>query len=375
MIIRKITLKNFQIHKTLSLDLDEFTAIVGPSSAGKSSILRALSWLFYGDWDATYPNDPEQETAVAIQLADGTIWGRYRKAKRNWAAMRKPGEKPMVYQDFGELVPGLLEEFNVRPIKVGTSRVNLNFSMQDDPIFMVHESKPAKAQWIGRLYGAHLINQMLRLASKDKRAIEADKKMAEDEESRLRAELSKYEGLDEQADALARTKELIVRLSEMLACRDSMASVLQDYESIKKGSHFLEADTEGMRTTLARIELLRVAQDESLSVQREEWALNQTKHLLNADTESIRNDLATLKESTDRLNEYRSLAAEFEAATKDRHAMTNRMEGLIPMLEARQSSMKENLFAEGRCPLCSSKPKKLDMDAVTYNLRELVRSI
>lgn len=371
MLIRKITIKNFQAHKNLSLDLAEFTAIVGPSSAGKSAILRALSWLFYGDWDATYPNDAEQETAIAIQLDNGTIWGRFRKGKRNWAMCRKPGEKPLTYQDFGELVPGLLEEFNVRPIKLGTGKVNLNFSMQDDPIFMVHESKPAKAQWIGRLYGAHILNQMLRLMAKDKRSIEADKKAAEDEEGRLRAELTKYVGLEEQAAELDRASDLIKELAELNDCQAQLTTILQDREAIKKGAHFLDADTDGLKIDLARLSDLRAAQDAVLSVKREEWTLGQN-HYANVDTTQLRADLEQLADTMAKLVECRKVAAELETVTQERYKLTSLAEVLDPRIDLLRSDMKAALFTEGKCPLCQSKPKSLDMGEVQERLKELV---
>jgi hypothetical protein len=328
--------------------------------------------MFYGDWDATYPNDAELDTSIAIQLEDGTIWARFRKGKSNRAMYRKPGEKPLVYQDFGETIPGLLEEMNVRPIKLGTGKINLNFSMQDDPIFMVHESKPAKAQWIGRLYGAHIINSTLRIMAKDKRSLESDKKTAEDDEAKLRTELANYEGLDEQSDALDKAGALLKLLGGLNDCQASLTTIMRDHEAIKRGAHFLEADTDGMRIAVARLDDLMVAQDISLSVQREEWALAHAKSL-NADTASLRADLGLLEVARVQLDEYRKLAAEFESSTKDRHAITNRMEGIIPMLEKHRKDIKDTLFAEGRCPLCQSKPKKLDMDAVAANLKELVR--
>lgn len=40
-----LTLKNFQKHKKLSLDLEQITTIIGPSDAGKSAILRAFRWV------------------------------------------------------------------------------------------------------------------------------------------------------------------------------------------------------------------------------------------------------------------------------------------------------------------------------------------
>lgn len=43
--LTRITLKNFQKHKKLSLDLEQITTIIGPSDAGKSAVLRAFRWL------------------------------------------------------------------------------------------------------------------------------------------------------------------------------------------------------------------------------------------------------------------------------------------------------------------------------------------
>ena len=371
MLIRKIDIRNFQAHQRLILDLEQFTAIVGPSSAGKSAVLRALSWMFHGDWDSTYPNDPEQDTSIAIQLENGDIWARFRKGKSNRAMYRKPGEKPLTYMDFGEIIPGLLDAVNVRPIKLGTGKVNLNFSMQDDPIFMVHESKPAKAQWIGRLYGAHIVNSMLRMMAKDKRSIEADKKASEDEEGRLRNELLNYVGLDEQAEAIAKTKGLLDRLQQLSECQMQLFVVMQDYESLKKGAHYLEADTDGLRIALARLEDLKVAQDAALSVQREEWSLAQSR-VAGADTAAIRSDLNVLVAARAKLVEYRQIEDAFEEATQSRHAITNRMEAITPRLESLRKEMKDTLFAEGKCPLCQSKPKKIDQEAIANNLKELI---
>jgi len=374
-LIKRISISNFQAHKKLNLELDNFTAIVGPSSAGKSSILRALYWLFHGEWDATYPNDPEKETAVAIQLENGTIWARYRKNKSNTATVRRPGVRSNSFRDFGEIIPGILEEINVRPIKIGTAKINLNFSMQDDPIFLVHESKPTKAQWIGRLYGAHIINQMLRIMAKDKRSIESDKKAAEDEEIRLRAELVKYDGLDEKAEALDRVSELLVRLQQLVECQAQMLIIYKDHEYVKNNRHILDIDTDQMRSDAARLVDLKSAQDAISSIWMENQLFEKSKNLLGVDTEQIRTELTRLQDARAILEEYRRLEAEFEETTQQRYKLTSLSEFLLPRLDFLRKDIQDALFKEGRCPLCHSKPKKLDMDAVVSNLKELVRGV
>ena len=123
-----------------------------------------------------------------------------------------------------------------------------------------------------RLLELACLNQMLRLMAKDKRSIEADKKAAEDEEGRLRTELVKYVGLEEQAAELERASGLIKELAELNDCQAQLTAILQDREAIKRGSHFLDADTDGLKIDLARLADLRAAQDAVLSANREEWA-------------------------------------------------------------------------------------------------------
>jgi len=60
--IKKLILKNFQIHKKLVLEFDEkITVIKGSNDSGKSSIIRAIYWIFYnqptGDWMCRIDND------------------------------------------------------------------------------------------------------------------------------------------------------------------------------------------------------------------------------------------------------------------------------------------------------------------------------
>lgn len=180
--IKRIELANFQSHAKTTLDIGQFTALTGPSSSGKTSLIRALSWLFYGEWDSLYPADPEKPTAVAVELLDGTKILRVRQDKNNQAMITLPGQQPRKFKDFGEFVPGIFELLNLREIEMGDKSVNLNFSNQDDPAFLVNTkawSKPARAQWLGRLYGAHVVNTMLRLMSKDKLETEKAVKTSE----------------------------------------------------------------------------------------------------------------------------------------------------------------------------------------------------
>lgn len=44
--ISKVTIENFKAIKSATLDLSDFTVIVGSNGSGKSSVLTAMHWMF-----------------------------------------------------------------------------------------------------------------------------------------------------------------------------------------------------------------------------------------------------------------------------------------------------------------------------------------
>jgi hypothetical protein len=195
--ITKIELQNFQSHKHTVLELALTTAFVGESNSGKSSVERALSWLFYNIWDPGYPQNPDKATGVAIVLKSGTVVARYRTGDKNRAVIRRAGQEPEKFKQFGDEIPGVFDLINTRVIQVNKRKINLNFSRQGDSIFMIGESRPSKAHWLGRLYGAHVINSMLRLMGSDRK--ELDKKQASLDKE-LTAAMERLKGYDDLPD-------------------------------------------------------------------------------------------------------------------------------------------------------------------------------
>ena len=366
MIITRIEIKNFQAHEYLKLELDEFTAVVGPSSSGKSAILRALSWLFYGDWDKTYPNDPEKTTIVAIALSNGAAYSRFRKGSKNWAVVRKPGEKPQPpFQDFGDVIPGLLEDLNIKPIKIGDKKINLNFSNQDDPVFMINESKPTKAQWIGRLYGAHIINQMLREMSKDKRAAESERKAAEEEVAKLQKDLSKYADIPQRESALERIGESMGRLAEFKSCQTAMWDVMKGTEEIKKYRTLLKTDLKAIRDDVELLgELVELRRDRDL-IEVLQRNLERSRGLLGVDLNKLKADVLRYQEIME------ARVAKSKLALLDKEHKCG-LALLVQQLSAHMENLKDVVFKDGECPLCNHKSKKISREKILINLKTLM---
>ena len=250
--IKFFDVQGFQSHVRTRIPLSDFTVIVGQSSSGKSALLRAANWLFYGDWDASWFNDEAKPAVVALEFDDGVRIIRMREGKDNRAAIIRDGETSK-YKTFGDIIPGIENLVNVRPIEIGAKSINLNFSMQDDPIFMVSESKPTRAAWMGRLYGAHIINEMLRTMAKDKKTFTAKQKDSEERLAKLQEDIKQYSTLEEQESLLAevqgQAKDLTI--TTQLAQECNMLEL--NRESLTRDSWVTQVDVLGVRAELGSL--------------------------------------------------------------------------------------------------------------------------
>jgi len=366
-VIKKITLSNFQSHKRLTVHLDDFSFIVGLSSAGKTTIMRALEWLIYGDYDRTYPNDPNEEIAVAIQLEDDTLIGRFRNKDANKAAVKCPDGRILKYKDFGDTIPGIFELLNVRPIKVGDREVNLNFSKQDDPIFMVHESwsKPAKAQWIGRLYGAHIITAMIRFATADKREAEADRKRAVIEVDALKGALGEFRGLEASEKALRMAQDDLGRLTAMEACKDELGSIMGAAEALKAGAPILKFEPDGVRADITRLEEARHIMADLEDIAKISEEMSDKDGLLAFDAVALRLSVERIASLYEAL--AMSISLPMKAADLEKAVLRNEKE-----LKKARLSVKDSVMIDGHCPICLSKPKKIVPEELAERLRNFV---
>jgi len=366
-VIKKITLANFQAHKRLTIYLDDFSFIVGLSSAGKTTIMRALEWLLYGDWDKTYPNDPNEETAVAIQLQDETLIGRFRHKDINKAAVKFPDGRILKYKDFGDIIPGIFDLLNVRAIKVGDREVNLNFSQQDEPLFMVHESwsKPAKAQWIGRLYGAHIINAMIRFATADKREAEADRKRSAAEVDALKDALGEFRGLESAEKALRMAQDDLDRLVAMEACKDDLGSIMGAAEALKAGAPIIKFEPNQLRVDIAKLDEANKIMAELESIAKISEEMSDKDGLLALNSEVLRLSVERIASLYEVLAVSISLPMKESALEKS--VLRNEKE-----LKKARLSVKDAFMSDGQCPICLSKPKKIVPEELADRLRNFV---
>jgi exonuclease SbcC len=360
--IKIISIQNFQSHKRTDIPLEGFNVIVGQSSSGKTSIFRALRWLFYGEWDETYPNDKSKPTAVAITLDSGTRILRIRDGNSNQAAIISNGET-VKYKSFGSIIPGLRSHLNLEEIEVGNSKINLNFSMQDDPVFMINEPRPNKAQWIGRLYGAHILNEMLRDMAKDKKAIDSKRKDKESEIDKLTVEVSGFKNLEEQENTIKEVSSMIDRL-DSLSGLNSELMVLDTYrDQLKKDSWADSLDTESIKMDILKLSKLAELRESISDISRMRKDIERYGSVDPEYLASLRNDINEISELKILYNDYKYISFEIDKV-KQESIKTKKSITLF------KNKIEKNIIKDGICPVCGGDASNCK-DKVVDNIKRI----
>lgn len=310
MIVKKIEIKNFQSHRHTVLELDNFSAFVGPSSSGKTVVERALSWVFYNDYDQSYPHVAGEPVSVALTLADGHRIIRMRLGDKNTAKIVPPGvdeEDVQPFKDFGDEIPGVFNLINVRPLTIGKVKLDLNFSRQDPDakgqakIFLLGESKPAKAQLLGRLYGAHVVNTMLRLMGRDKLDAGRRLKDLQKDADAAKARLADYADLDGHEAAVAAAEAALAAREALAGLRARARALRADFDAMA-GRRWLTGFDFG--TLRARIGVL----GELLGVHRQVSLIRAAAAQVKDRRWLLAFDLTKTKNSLKKLTELKNLA-------------------------------------------------------------------
>jgi exonuclease SbcC len=182
--IQKIVLENFEAHVHTDITmLDGVYIIAGNSNAGKSSIFRALRWVFLNTpGGEDFINFNAQECTVTVILDGNTI-------KRTKARANKKNEywlNDKVYKAFGQSVPDEIQQV------IGLNDINFEWQFDKRP-FLISETGGYIASKLNEIVNLELIDSSLR-------NIESTRREQNNLISRTKEQIAK---LEEQIDALS----------------------------------------------------------------------------------------------------------------------------------------------------------------------------
>ena len=147
--LERIRIQNFQKHERLQIDLHPaVTTIVGPTDAGKSSVIRAIKWVALNQPSGdAFVRDGADGTAVKL-MVDGKTITRRRGGSRNEYRL-----DDNEYKAFGADVP--------KPVTDVLKITGVNFAMQLDAPFWLSETPGEVSRQLNAVVDLGVIDDVL----------------------------------------------------------------------------------------------------------------------------------------------------------------------------------------------------------------------
>lgn len=236
-----VKIENFQSIKRVEFSIDGFTAFVGKSNIGKSSIVRALRCALTGARGTNFVrHDPKtcsrinKDTkkcdcfsSVKLDFGDGRVLFWKKGDNVNQYTTWEDGVK-QVYSQIGqnpELPKMMRTEF--APVKVGKEKTLLQVSSQFTPLFLLDLPGTTVADVLSDVAKLDEINLAMKLVLKDRKESSATRKVRDQDIRILEKELGAYSDLDITESRVEAVSSLFLRLRDLTATSEK----LEEYQS------------------------------------------------------------------------------------------------------------------------------------------------
>lgn len=347
MTLGKIKVKNFQSIEDGEVELGSFTVFTGPSSSGKSALLRAANALVRNNFTPSQVTMGKDHAEVSVELEEHVV-----------TAIRGKGKSTYVLNDekftkAGRSVPDkILEVFSMDEI----SGVESTFSTQFDRPYLIAESGSVASKVLGSLTNVSVLHRSLQETNRRALEVRSRLKVKDVDLKEVSEHLQEYDDIHQLKETL---REAIILDQELDSLQEeygvlvSLMSAISKTEDDIDRNIITQVDLEPIETLLSEATLeLQDAKtlDDGISTANRiaaEYPTWDFESVQDLNLDSIGLDLAEVTKLSSVLDNLSSLAS----------SITENMSELDEILTRVQDHEAEyGILLEGfeLCPLCNS---------------------
>lgn len=226
--INRVLVRNWQSLVKVDLELGRFTVIVGPSSSGKSALMRALRAIASNVSGTDKITRGQKSAAISVQTDDHLVTlehGRFSNdTAPGWYYRLLPyGGTEERYTKLNRAVPQeITKALRIDPVP--TKGASINFAGQHDAPFLLLDSGANVARTLGELTNVDRIFEAGREALRRRNAASSTLKTREADLAALIADAKQYAGLPRRLSAVQSAE----RAAEKAAALVDQARRLRD---------------------------------------------------------------------------------------------------------------------------------------------------
>lgn len=200
--LTSISIRNFQSIKKADLELGSFTVIVGPSSSGKSALIRAFKALASNVRGNGVITRGQKQMLISVRTDTHLVTLERNERQGLYRVAGPDGE-----QTFTKLagdVPDLVSRaLRIDPI---TNADSVNFAAQFDKPYLLDESGAVVARQLGELTNVNVIFEAVRQANKVRSQAASTLKTRKGDLEAVRSRVAQYQDLPERLQLMAQAE-------------------------------------------------------------------------------------------------------------------------------------------------------------------------
>lgn len=279
MSLERVEIRNFQSLRRVDLDLGAFTVIVGPSSSGKSALIRAFKAVASNVRGSSVITRGQKQAAITVRTKTHTITLERSETAGTYRLADGSGTELTFTKLNGAVPEHITKALRIEPVPSTGSSVN--FAGQFDRPYLLDESGAAVARVLGELTNVSTIFEAVRAANKRRLAAssllktrQADLEVVKGRMGGFlslkwrQARLEAAETIHERAQALNaridRLEKAVARLTtaEQAATRLAVLPVAPDLTALNQASTRLRDLIAQLRAVIATTEKKRQVDDQ-----------------------------------------------------------------------------------------------------------------
>jgi DNA repair exonuclease SbcCD ATPase subunit len=234
--IKQLELNNFQKHEHLLLNFTEgVNTIVGATDSGKSTIVRAIRWVFYPSelrGDVVRMNG-SKKTSVKIILDNNIIIERIKTSSVNSYELTILEHKKETYNATGNTLPEDIQKIiKFIPIEIDNDKIILNIANQISMPFLLEKSGTFRQKLFNKLTGNDILDQAMQGLNKDILQIGREEKFTQSSLEELSQSLITIEKQEQDTEKL--TKLFTKQVQEIKVLNEKLISLKECQQSLIK---------------------------------------------------------------------------------------------------------------------------------------------
>lgn len=373
-LIEHLRITGFQSLHDIDLPLEPFTVIVGPSSSGKSALVRALRTLTNNARGTAYITTNFKKTTIRADITDhhgpkGSVTltrGTGTKAEDNAYVLTPPDTSPSVanapeavFTKLSGEVPPEVAEFIGLP-----GDPSLTFAGQFDKPYLLDSSPQEVARALASLTNVHVIFEASRAANRERLAHSATLRTRTTDLETIRLRTEEFRTLAAQRDAQDRAEDALNAARQVTTRLEGIRSAIDRLDDAHEALHLYGALSQQQIPDLNAVDQYAHDIPRLRAAMKLHWQATETLETFRAHAQATIPTLDAVEAAQARLKAYQNILVRLRTtASLLKDAQAEREMATEDWGNA-QDAYIGGLTALGACPTCGQSTDHIDLEKI-----------